>query len=434
MELSYTGRLSKAHLTEIDAYLTSGDRDDPLVFQGRQEVLSTIRKQIQYPRPRQKTLTHVITGVPGVGKTALLNEIAKREHDTANVVIIDSLNLRTKRAFIDVCAYALDLKVDNEDLDNVTQTTRKGADKVLFYGRESAVEKIPSIETELGHWEILAKLLKNSKQHLILCIDEVQNTPDTPFAQSLITQLHISQTGELRVIPVFSGLLNSLEVLAKRGVSRVSRNDTQLRALSEADSRAIVRQTLSHSDLGLNGANGFSMTDLSMLGKLLSQASENWPRHLDGYTKGVLSCILDDQSKSSPTQTIDLSHALEIGHRDRVADYERMFKSTSEPETKKLARHLGSIFKSESTLTLDDIQTKAISRSVAFKDEAVFDTAFNECIRKGFIEDAEGKLNYYGIPIPSLSTYLRNGMDREATLKELRAECDQYLDTLSQER
>ena len=430
MKLSYTGKLSEAQRRAISTYVTIADRGDPLVFRGREETLQKIRNQVEYPAGEAGgSLTHLITGVPGVGKSALLSEIAKRERDTANVAIIDGLNLREKRGFINVCAKVLGVEVDHEDLENATKKTLKGAELYAHYKHESTLEKTPSIETELGHWEILAKLLKKSTQPLILCIDEIQNTPDTPFARSVINQLHISQTDELSVIPVFSGLLNSLEVLAERGVSRVGENRLQLRALSRADSRAIVQQTLSHADFGLNGANGFSVSDLSMLGELLSQTSENWPRHLNSYIKGVLSCILKDQSKSSPTQKIDLSQALEIGHESRVDYYESMFDAIVGIEGEELARQLASIFESEPILTRTDFQEKAASISVEFKDKSTFTSAFKECLRKGFIENVKGIRESYGIPIPSLSTYLRNGMNQYTTLQELR---DQATTTLQE--
>ena len=57
---------------------TAGDRDSPTVFAGREDEFRLLENAVDRVREGRRGLTVVIQGVPGAGKTALLNEYATR--------------------------------------------------------------------------------------------------------------------------------------------------------------------------------------------------------------------------------------------------------------------------------------------------------------------------------------------------------------------
>ena len=185
--------MSRNHLDPLEQFAGATDREHPPVFVGRQEIIQTIRndlqRRIQNWRAGKKRAwdsgTFLLQGAPGAGKTALLfhleETLPKQVHG----------NLQLKKG-IRIC------KPDLEDLPDKNAYRKKLAEALLPGSREKMetreqTRKAGGITAHLFRlglhkqhekniltWETFLDQSKEDPSRLhpvLLCVDEIQNTP-----------------------------------------------------------------------------------------------------------------------------------------------------------------------------------------------------------------------------------------------------------------
>lgn len=418
-KIQYTGSLSAEQLDALNTESGWSERDTPLIFKGRSQILKQIERNVanlkRSPPYQNHLLTTLIHGAPGSGKTSLLVESIRQHSEDSGIttIKINGRGLKSENQFLRAVLQAVD-KAQESDLASKTTVKTGGGVNVVAFKGELATEheyqsKIDNLSVKTI-WGVLEDILGRDKV-VLLCIDEAQTIQDEKGgARDLILDLHTGDTGKLRIIPVFAGLNDTEPILSGLGMSRPNEDLIfQLSSLSQREAEDVVLDTLNHPSFGM--ANCFSNQDKKLIATSLAIASDQWPRHLHYYVKGVLREVADDQELESPTYQIDLNRALEFGHEARVSYYDRRARLVSESF---LGGLMTALANQPDNLLMSDLYAS--------------DKDFDNAIHYGLLEKVSLAENTsIRVPIPSLKTFLICRGDHEQTKQTLREEHEQIL-------
>ena len=415
----------------MERYVLTDERDPPLVFHGRESIRNRISKlikkvQAEATRDVPGSRTHVITGVPGAGKTSLLKKLKEENEDEAHFIMLQGKALLTRERFLERVGQSIDLPED--ELTSVyqtqTQTVDAGVNKVFSFLRKRTDTGPPRIDREGSHWTILEEMLKKKYERdtpkpVVLCIDEAQNIDtESEFTQYLIGDVHALDTHRLHVITIFAGLTNTPSQLFAAGLSRFSIDSLYtIGNLSDLESQQVITDILQHEQFGLSGK--FLPDQLPRTAKLLSIVSEQWPRHLHHYIKGFMRELHDTYETDPQAQSVDIMKILDIGNRSRVEYYAFLNANQSEEVKKFNINILGKLLLKKDTFTKSEMLNLGKEASY-FGDEKVLLDTFAECCKRGFVQEVHHDSDEYSVPIPSLGTYLTRQSNRfQLTLESL---------------
>ena len=363
---------------------------------------------------------HLIQGAPGSGKTSLLKQIKKDLRDREITYLrATGSSLGSVESFLDVLANDLPQISILRTKETATRRVTGGVPSVAQAENEWGSEKRRS-----PVWELIQRALNTrSKKLIVLCVDEIQNTPSLVDRErnTLLDDLSLGLTLQLRILPIFAGLSDSRDVLRRAGISRLNQEFVfSLGRMESDDAEMVVQKSITHAGFGLEGA--FSAKNLTYISKLLAKVSDGWPRHLDFYVKGVLSELAKDQATENPQCKFDFNAVLDHGNRARVAYYEELVSSfgVREPEFLKI---LTANLDVSGRIAYSDVREGAVNKGIS--REGVIAT-WEEAIHVGLLEPISQ--NPVGpnhkVPIPSLATYVRNSYSNEATLVDLQHDAE----------
>ncbi len=316
------------------------ERGSPDVFVGREAEIRrvmSVAKRLPPDGPPGKTL--LIEGAPGVGKTAMIEEVARRLPELGLMPLVltgvpDEADAQS--AFWGI-AQAL-YEVEPADA-RITKT--RGREFFLnlniFKGRraEQQVEAPPRLTSAWQTQNLFGSNGAKPKGSVLVFVDEVQNVrPNTPGAKFLF-DLHTQQ--HLPVLLVCAGLSDSTEALDDAGISRLGAgNRIVLDALSSPEALECARRTLDGtlSQFGLPS----SEVALDEWAQTLAKASDGWPVHLHNYLRGAWIALsrADDPS----LETVAPKEAVREGDRLRDDYYQARLKASKMP-----TRVVGEIFR-----------------------------------------------------------------------------------------
>lgn len=409
-------------------YLARSERDTPLVFKGRREIIDRMSTQVDLLKNldehSDESFTQVIYGPPGAGKTALLGKLKEKfEHERIIAIEMQGADLHRQNQFLIEALTELGTNWDKLS----TRKSRKSKFGFKLFGRAGFIQRPeqPSILKTLESqsvWEILQTAIQKQGKVIALFIDEAQNIvkeANAPIAiNELLEDLHTCQTGELKIMPIFAGLNDTQDALANSGISRINLESIyQIGKLSYLETEQVGLEVLNHSSLGMQGC--FNLHHLEKISKSLAIASDQWPRHLHYYLRGVLLEIHNDQLLSKPTKQLNLEKALEYGHESRL-DYYQERISRLRPHDSMIRGLITTVKDGESVFSKDDLRA-AVRNFGAHGTE--FNVGYDRAFHFGLIEPVGiGMKQTFRIPIPSLETFLRCECDRKMTLTKLHEE------------
>lgn len=408
--------------TNLREFVESTDRDPPPVFAGREEIIDRVTKAVT--RCRLNTIdtacfTHVIHGAPGAGKTSLLTEIRQRlggENGSVGPLTVvsvewDELSDKARLASKFINAYHhLEPHIPAE---KTTTTTKKVGYWGTGYERQTTrSERSIKDQTlsEGGLWGTVLEKMPNAPEEAVflLLVDESQNIEGDisgPTGKNTIaTNLHAGfrRTDGLKIVPVFAGLSDTESVLADRGVSRLPEGASiQVGSLSEDETEELVKGWMRHEAFGFEDL--ISDADVQRLSKMMTVASEGWPRHVTTYLRELGGSILD--AGLSGAQRIDLAAVFERGHNSRRDFYDARLNAADldryEEVICKAARD------SSDGIVRDD-QLDAIAKNDFELSQSESTTLLKKAIKAGILErDRKSGRNSLRFPIPSFHTYMR---------------------------
>ena len=285
----------------------SGERHDPLVFGGRAQIIDKVMRIARHLPPRgPKGNTILIHGAPGVGKTALVCETARRmEREGAATIIQPEIPAPGR---IQAIYAALATALANAPPDLGRSTARTGTVLSVRPGGvggdhlTSRSVAPPSLEDPESIADLRAGQAWRNERAIVF-IDEIQNiAPDTQAEESrFVRALHVQE--RIPVLLVCSGLSNSEDALARAGLSRLgTENCIALGPLTSEEALDCARATLD-----LVRRRGISGSDRRMRrwAKRIAASSDGWPRHLQNYLTATWETLAAQDAPDLDTADLD---------------------------------------------------------------------------------------------------------------------------------
>ncbi len=240
------------------------DRSSPVHFAGRTAELAALDKHLADIRHGERSGIALIDGIPGAGKTQLLQEFAKRAQAKDSTVVCAELetndfNDPAAEVFASIVA---PLREDGE-------TFRDGAARSGFGTMLR--------ESDSRLWENKA---------LIVTVDEVQNI--SPEGRSVLSVLHEGRHGR-PIMVVAAGLTNSMKALSaaretlagtvdRHTISRIATVLT-LGPLSRAETEEALLETVVQ-------CTGLAVPERLL--RILAAQSSGFPQHLHCYARACV--------------------------------------------------------------------------------------------------------------------------------------------------
>ena len=370
----------------MDAALgVPGEREPPLYFAGRENELDALglklRRLCSTGDPSGGL--QLTVGVPGVGKTQLAVEFAKR--------VAGSWIAGREIAAVDSSPEELDSPVDLFKTMGCALDERVRTDRVAQHESRMAGATVGILGARgalaldiARHTPDLPGLLRESMRAkmwdgkaLVLMVDEIQGTSHD--GMKALRVLHNGKHG-CPVLLLGFGLQHTENRLANQpdgsGISRLATPST----LSSLDGDA----TLDAFERNLSALGHDDLPEASL--QALAEASFGFPQHINGYLAGAHEAL----SRHDRLAGAALDEALDHGHRRRVAYYDsRLAKGKSH----KPMRALASTMTSAGTTELDYDQALAALESAGFDQ-----TSLDRAIEHGaLVHDNRDRVSF-GIP------------------------------------
>lgn len=301
----------------------TSDRVSPTVFVGRDDEFDLLDTAVRAVRRAQVGRTVVVSGVPGAGKTALLNEYATRlmgakKDDDGPVIPVP---LRCDE--MDAPPGALMQAMDRQLLALGASESWRGkanrlAAKASWMGnalsaiatKRNCRELLPSaqapnsLDTALADYALTRFDVKYST--FVLLVDEAQNLPDTKQVRSYLSAMHNGVHGGAKVLLACFGLGSTQRHLVDLGLSRLSRDHARsIGPLSSKDARRAVHETIgtalsSHTfDQGSLDDNRREQWINAATNAILSH-SANFPHHLTNACISLAQILLRKGIEGAP--------------------------------------------------------------------------------------------------------------------------------------
>ena len=307
----------------LEAFALEDDRLPPPAFVGRREIIADIERAVAQAAAGGAAVrgrTRLLVGAPGAGKTALLDELARRwraraaDGDTNAPTPVDCQpgELTSPVAFAEAVLSAL---VPESSYDAATSTTTEGGGGVpglagLSVSRPTSVPSlVDSVQAGRTPWAAVRAAAQPERlaRPVVLLVDEAQNMPGDPGGDGrtrLLAELHDGRHG-LPIVAVLGGLGDSKQIMARRGISRFARDAVHsLPLLTDAESAEAVQRFLArHRVTGGEEAR-------TRWRRCIAEACNGWPQHLHNYLCSAARALAD---AGGDLERADLGAALAAG-------------------------------------------------------------------------------------------------------------------------
>ena len=358
--------------------------------------------------------TMVFQGAPGAGKSALMEECmeAVRRHSTPEApwvaVAVDPSSLESPLDVIETLVEAANTESERlrelvsgtsvaTMLDDLRDRGRRlyrelserggGAFGVSVGGRRdegvSAGRAFRKASRLLGQY------------HIVVCVDEAQNTPVFGSTKGVMDCLHRDPQG-IPLVAAFFGLSDTQRVLRQCGLSRFARGRVvTLDPLPHDDSACAIRSVFD--------AYGFTGTqeDREAWVNKLAELSQGWPQHINSVAIAACDIIRANGGR------IDSGHL--DGAMAAAEEYKREYYSGRlAAGTDRSWVYKGLALAAEENggkLTYDGIES--LTEEVRGKTGESMDDFLTKALHAGLLAPTRELHDHYRIPIPSFGDWLR---------------------------
>ena len=307
----------------LQAFALEDDRLPPPAFVGRRDIIADIEHAVARAAAGGVAVrgrTRLVFGAPGAGKTALLDELARRwraraaEGDASAPVPVDCEpgELTSPVAFAEAILFAL---VPGSSWDAAKSTTTEGGGGVPGVAKASVSRTtsvpslIDSVQAGRTPWAAVREATQPERlvRPVVLLVDEAQNMPGDPGGDGrtrLLTEIHGGRHG-LPILAVLGGLGSSKQIMVRRGISRFARGAVHsLPLLADTESAEAVKHFLArHRITGGREAK-------ARWRRRIAKACNGWPQHLHNYLCGAARALAD---AGGDLERADLDAALAAG-------------------------------------------------------------------------------------------------------------------------
>ena len=317
------------------------DRSRPVHFSGRLHELDVILSRAEHAQSGAAGSTVVIQGAPGAGKSALLDEAARRFEAAGADRKAIYMGAPWKRAGESLVLERLAREAFAEDEGSfrTTQTLAKGASvsAKVANGTRSQTVATPTVELAdwVGYENRYAGRAREAARTVIL-VDECQTFEKD--AGSLLRALHTQN--QFPFLLVCGGLSHTAEHLASLGISRLGDDAlVDLGQLSIEEARESALQTLAWTLR--NAADPpirHTESQIERWADQLSSESLGWPQHLASYMAGAWHALSD--TTNLELSEANLGTALDQGRRLCSAYYANRLQAAKTDPRVALAVHV----------------------------------------------------------------------------------------------
>lgn len=342
----------------IGKFAEDSMRNDALAFVGRETELAAAQRRVaDCVDSDPKSNVFVMLGAPGMGKTASASQLVRLMHG------------ETLRGRLIVCMHLSASALSAPPLNFVSGLRRRmvrmadGVRNGLHTRLRGGVSKMAGMGfditkkwTEHGHVLRTSGLTEKSsamdcidafadgmlmsdKVVLALMFDEAQDMEITPTTKDNVSTLYQNLHGG-RIVPMFFGLPNTLQVLSQVGISRLESRGRvfELGCFAGGEPTQLVDKGLAKLGVKWNNAGwggfmrkcGFAEGAAKLwrkrLVKRIVSASSGFPRHLSAGLTAFCETILNRKDEFSPKNDL----LAEIGERHealRIAYYDERLKA-----------------------------------------------------------------------------------------------------------
>ena len=299
----------------------TGDRVSPSVFAGREDEFELLHDALGAVQRGEVGRTVVVSGVPGAGKTSLMNEYAKRLAAADRGSDGPVVPVRLRSGDIDSSPAGLVQAIDRRFMAPGASGSWRGAAnrfsaKASWLGngltaiatkknirefRPSA--QVPdSFEAALEDYATTRFGVKSST--FVLLVDEAQNTPDTARVRRHLEAMHLGVGGTTKVQLVCFGLGNTVKHLAKLGLSRLASGHARsIGVLSDEAASNVVTGTVGNAltDQAFEGEGGNAREKwIAAAANVILAESSNFPHHLANGCHSLARIVLKDGIGPAP--------------------------------------------------------------------------------------------------------------------------------------
>ena len=300
----------------------SSDRASPTVFAGRDAEFDLLNAAVRGAQRGEPGHTVVIHGVPGAGKTALLNEYAARllEDDGGTeaptiavplrpgdlndppVAILQEID-RQFRLFEAPNAWPARLNRVAGGASQLGNALLAGATKRDFNEFRPSTKASNSLPIALDDYAAFRFDRRDST--IVLLVDEAQNLEDTVQVRRHLDALHGGVRAQTTVVLACFGLANTIERLHELGLSRLATGHVRsIGVLSNDDAERTVAGTLDAAlaDFAFHGASADAQRErwVGTAAATILAESANFPHHLAIGCRALAQVVLDEGIEEAP--------------------------------------------------------------------------------------------------------------------------------------
>ena len=234
------------------------------------------------------------------------------------------------------------------------------------------------------------------KFHLVVFVDEAQNTPVANTTQGVMDCLH-NPPKDIPLVTAFFGLSDTQQVLRECGLSRFAdQRIVNLEPLSMDDAAGSFRRML---DTYFTG----EAEEKSHWESALAELSQGWPQHINRIGVAAGRVIRANQGR---LERHLLEEALEKG-TERKNDYYagRLAAGSQDPE---LYKHLALTAARHPNGILSRRELRRLAAPELEETQESFNDFLTNALHAGLLAPVVSLPHRYKFPIPSLADYLRS--------------------------
>ncbi len=404
----------------LETWLDQTDRSEvgrEPFFRGRDEEFNVFRKAAgSLHDGRVGGGTMVFQGAPGAGKSAMMEECmeAVRHHSTPEApwvaVAMEPDTLKSPAAVVRAMVNAASAESERlremasstsvagmlDDLLNLARklfhelSERGGSALGVSVGGRSDDEGMPASWVFQNAAPLLGKF------HIVVCVDEAQNTPVTGNTKGVMDCLHRDPQG-IPLVAAFFGLSDTQSVLRDCGLSRfASGRVVTLDPLSHDDSACAIRSVFD--------AYGFTgmQEDREVWVSKLVELSQGWPQHINRVAVAACEIIRGNGGRIDSGHLDEAMAAAEEYKREYYAG--RLAAGTQDPG---LYKQIALAVESRPEGILPREALRVLAQSALQNSQSNFDDFLTNALHVGLLAQTKDLPYHYQIPIPSFGDYLR---------------------------
>ncbi len=295
----------------------SSDRASPTVFAGREAEFELLNAAVRGAQRGEPGHTVVIHGVPGAGKTALLNEYAARLLTYGGGTAGPTIAVPLRPGDLDGSPMAILQEIDRQfrefEASDVWQdrlNRMAGGASLLGHALFAAATKRDfnefrrsakapnSLPVALDDY--FAFRFDRRDSTVVLLVDEAQNLDDTAQVRRHLDALHGGVRAHMTVLLACFGLANTIERLHELGLSRLATGHAKsIGVLSQEDAERTVAGTLDAAlaDFAFQDEQGDDARQGQWIGTATATIlaeSGNFPHHLANGCRALAKIVLDE--------------------------------------------------------------------------------------------------------------------------------------------